>query len=86
MKDTQTLSRQRISLSRQKKLEVEVNVVVTKMTIIAIEVEKNDKKICAAQKQMLQHNKELKAYISVATIKAVESEISITIENGRKVR
>ena len=83
MKDTQTLSRQRISLSRQRKLEVEVNVVMTKITIIATEVEKNDKKIFATQKRMLQHNNELKADISVATIKAVESEISITTENGR---
>ena len=33
MKDTQTFSWQRISRSRQRKLEVEVNVVVTKTTI-----------------------------------------------------
>ena len=53
MKDTQTLSRQRISLSRQRKLEVEVNVVVTKATVVATEVEKNDKKIVTTQKRML---------------------------------
>ena len=45
MKNTQTLSRHRISLLRQRKLEVEVNVVSTKTTIVAIESEENDKKI-----------------------------------------
>ena len=39
MKDTQTLSRQRISLLRQRQLEVEVNVVATKTTIVAIKSE-----------------------------------------------
>ena len=60
-----------------------MNVVVTKTTIVAIESEKNDKKIVATQKRMLRHNNELKADISittkenyVVTIKVVESEIS----------
>ena len=61
------MSQQRISLSPQKKLKVEVNVVVTKTTIITTEVEKNDKKIIATQKRMLRHNNQLKAEISVAT-------------------
>ena len=63
-----------------------MNVVATKMTIDTTKVEKNDKKIVATQKQMLRHNNELKADISVATIKAVESEISVATENGREVR
>ena len=93
MKDMQTLSRQRISLPRQRKLEFEVNVVV-------IEVEKNDKKIVATQKQMLRHNIELKADISIATkenyvaiIEVAESKISVATKkfyvatgNGREVR
>ena len=54
-----------------------MNVAVTKTTIVAIEVEKNDKKIVATQKQMLRHNNELKADISVATIKATESKIFV---------
>ena len=61
------MSQQRISLSRQRKLKVELNVVLTKMTIITTEVEKNDKKIIATQKRMLRHNNQLKADISVAT-------------------
>ena len=77
-----------------------MNVVTTKTTIVATEVEKNDKKIVATQKQMLRHNNELKADISVATkknyvatIKAAESEISVATEkfyvateNGREMR
>ena len=50
MKGTQTLSRQIISLLRQRKLEVEVNVVAIKTTIVATKVEKKDKKIVATQK------------------------------------
>ena len=53
MKNTQTLSRHRISLLRQRKLEVEVNVVTTKTIIVATESEENDKKIVATQKRML---------------------------------
>ena len=67
MKKTQTLSQHRISLLRQRKLEVEVNVIVTKTTIVATESEENDKKIVATQKRMLRHNNELKADISVVT-------------------
>ena len=67
MKDTQTVSRQRFSLSRSRKLEVEVNVVVTKTTIVATKVKKNDKKIVTIQKKMLRHNNELKADISITT-------------------
>ena len=77
-----------------------MNVVTTKMTIIAIEFENNDKKIAVTQKRMLRHNNELKADIYVmtkenyvTTNKATESEISITTEkfyvateNGREVR
>ena len=44
-----------------------MNVVMTKTTIVTIESKDNDKKIVATQKRMLQHNKELKAEISVAT-------------------
>ena len=66
MKNTQTLSRQRISLLQHRKLEVKVNVVATKATIVAVESEENDKKIIATQKQMLRHNEELKAEIFVA--------------------
>ena len=77
-----------------------MNFVAIKTTIVVIEVEKNDKKIIAKQKQMLRHNNELKVDISiwtkekyVATIKFVESEISVATEkfyvateNGREVR
>ena len=55
------------------------------MTIDTTKIEKNDK-IVATQKRMLRHNNELKADISVATIKAIESEISVVTENGREVR
>ena len=50
-----------------------MNVIAKKMTIVATESEENDKKIVATQKRMLRHNNELKADISVATIKAAES-------------
>ena len=70
------------------------------MNIIATEVEKNDKKIVATQKQMSRHNNELKTDIFVTTkenyvakLKAKESEIFVetekfyvAIENGREVR
>ena len=62
-----------------------MNVVMTKTTIVVIEVEKNGKKIVATQKQMLRHNNELKADISIATIKAAESKISVATKNGREV-
>ena len=52
---------------RQRKLEVEVNVVATKTTIVTTESEENDKKIATIQKLMLRHNNELKADISVLT-------------------
>ena len=45
MKNMYTLSRHRISLLQQRKLEVEVNVVATKTTIVTTESEENDKKI-----------------------------------------
>ena len=87
MKNKQTLSQHRISLLRQRKLEVEVNVVAIKTTIVATESEENDKKNIETQKLMLRHNNKLKAYIYVVikeyyvmTIKAVESEISVAIE------
>ena len=48
MKNTQTLSRHRIYLLRQRKLEAEVNFVATKTNIVATEVEK-------ITKRMLQH-------------------------------
>ena len=67
MKNTQTLSRHRISLLRQRKLEVVVNIVATKTTIVATESEENDKKIVATQKWMLRLNIELKVYISIVT-------------------
>ena len=58
------------------------------MNVVATESEKNDKKIVATQKWMFRHNNEPKADISivtkenyVVTIKAVESEIFIAIEN-----
>ena len=57
-----------------------MNVVVTKTTIVMTEVGKNDKKIVATQKRTLRHNNELKADISIMTIKAAELEISITTE------
>ena len=64
-----------------------MNVVMIKMTIVTTKVEKNDKKIVTTQKQMLQHNNELKADISVvikenyvATIKGIESDISVVTE------
>ena len=47
MKNTQTLSQHRISLLQQRKLEVKVNVVGTKTTIVVTESEENDKKIVA---------------------------------------
>ena len=88
MKNTQTLSRHRISLLQQRKLEVEVNVVPTKTTIVKTKSEENDKKIVVIQKRTLRHNNELKEDISVmtkenyfVTIKATESEISVAIEN-----
>ena len=80
MKDMQTLWQQRISLLQQRQLEVEVNVVATKTTIVATKSEEKDKKIVTAQKWMLQHNNEMKADISVAIIKAAVSEISVAIE------
>ena len=80
MKDTQTLSRQRISLLRHRQLEVKVNVVAIKATIVATKSEENDKNIVATQKRMLQHNIELKANITIATIKAAVLEISIATE------
>ena len=45
MKNKQTLSQHRISLLRQRKLEVEVNVVAIKTTIVATKSEENDKRI-----------------------------------------
>ena len=53
MKNMQNLSRHRISILQQRKLEVKVNVVATKTTIVAIEREENDKKIVATHKWML---------------------------------
>ena len=50
IKNTQTLSRRRISLLQQRKLEVEVNVVKTKTTIVMTESEENNKKIIATKK------------------------------------
>ena len=50
MKNMQTLLRNRISLLRQRKLEVEVNVVVKKATIVETESEENHKKIEVTQK------------------------------------
>ena len=44
MKDKKTLSRQRISLSRQTQHEVEVNSIAKKMATVVTEVEKNYKK------------------------------------------
>ena len=67
MKNTQTLSRHRISLLRQRKLEVEANVIAVKTTIVMSESEENGKKIVTTQKRMLRHNNELKADISVVT-------------------
>ena len=57
-----------------------MKVVATKATIAVIESEENDKKILATLKLMLQQNNELKTDIFVATIKAVESEISFSTE------
>ena len=61
-----------------------MNVVAIKTTIIGTKSEENDKNIVATQKQMLRHNNELKADISimtkenyVATIKATKLEISV---------
>ena len=45
MKNMQNLSRHRISLLRQRKLEVKVNVVATKTTIVAIEREENTRRL-----------------------------------------
>ena len=81
MKNTQTLSRHRISLLRQRKLEVEVNVVAAKTTIVAIESEENDKKIVATQKQMLRHNNELKADISVMTKENYVMTIKVVVRD-----
>ena len=53
MKNMQTLSRHRISLFRQRKIEVEVNVVATKTTIIETKSEDNEKKNVMTQKRML---------------------------------
>ena len=50
MKNMQTLLRNRISLLRQRKLEVEVNVVAKKTTIVETESEENHKKIEVTQK------------------------------------
>ena len=84
MKNTQTLLRHRISLLRQRKLEIEVNVVVTKTTIVATESDEHEKKIVVTQKWMLRHNNELKEDISivtkenyVVTIKVAKSEIFV---------
>ena len=60
MGDKTTMSRQRSFMSRQTQHEVEVNFVMTKTNIVAIEVEK-------ITRRMLRQNKELKAEISVAT-------------------
>ena len=57
-----------------------MNVVVTKTTIVATKSEEKDKKIVATEKRMLRHNNELKADISVATIKVIVSEISVMTE------
>ena len=54
-------------MSRQTQLEVEVNSVATKTTIVATEFENNYKKNVPTLKLMLRHNKELKVEISVAT-------------------
>ena len=67
MKDKMTLSRQKSFMSRQTQLEVEVNFVATKTTIVVNEVEKNYKKNVTTLKLMLRHNKELKPDISVTT-------------------
>ena len=45
MKNTQTLSRHRISLLQQRKLEADVNFVATKTNIVATEVEKITKRM-----------------------------------------
>ena len=81
MKDKKTLSRQRSFLSRQTQLEVEVNSVETKTTIVSTEVEKNYKKNVATRKLMLRHNKEVKADISVGT-----KENYVATENGREMK
>ena len=53
---------------RQTQLKVEVNFVATKTAIVVTEFEKNyKKKNVATHKLILQHNKELKAEISVVT-------------------
>ena len=69
---------------------VEVKVVATKTIIVMTKSEENGKNIVATQKQMLRHNNELKADISVMTkenyvviIKVAESEISVAKKNGR---
>ena len=59
-------------MSRQTQYEVEVIFVMTKTNIAMTEVEKNYKKNVATLKLMLQHNKELKVEISIATIKVDE--------------
>ena len=55
-------------MSRQTQHKVEVNSIATKTFIVVTKVEKNYKKNVATQKIMLQHNEELKAEISVATM------------------
>ena len=100
MGDKKTLSRQRSFMSRQAQHEAEVNVVVTKTTIVTIGSKENDKNIVTTQKWMLRHNNEPKVDIFVVTkenyvarIKAAKSEIFVAIEkffvmteNRREVR
>ena len=54
-------------MSRQTQLEVEMNSVVTKTTIVLKEFEKNYNKNVVTQKLMSRHNKEMKVEIFVAT-------------------
>ena len=53
--------------------------VATKTSIVATKVEKNYKKNVATQKIMSQHNEELKAEISVATIIEMLLNHNVTI-------
>ena len=61
MNDKKTLSQLGIFNSRQTQHEVEVNSITTKTVTVATEVEKNHKKL------KLQHNKENKEEISIAS-------------------
>ena len=59
-------------MSRQTQHKVEVKYVAIKKSIVATKDEKDCKMNVAMQKSMSQHNEELKAEISIATINAAE--------------